>query len=378
MLRGRRCAFLRSKMGGILLAAVLLVAAATSQAVVIASGDGSGNTSAPPDDPGFANLGVLNGLTGVYLGNGWVLSAWHVGEATFVIGGATYQPVPGSLTRPTGPGADPPDLMLMKIDGDPGLPTLPIASMSPQKGADVILVGNGRSRNQPMTYLGHAGWTTKTPFTMRWGTNEIGLTSQLMAGAIPAGPTETMSIGTAFDPPGTTPHEGQTVLGDSGGALFHRQGQTWRLAGTLYGSSTHLNQPDPQKTAVEGNLAIAADLAYYRTQILAITEVPGCNDGLDDDGDGLIDYPDDPGCSDANDMWERAPELICDDGVDNDGDGLVDHPDDPQCISPLYHTEAALVPAGAAWSGTVLAATISGAGFVRLCRCAAQSSRRTL
>jgi hypothetical protein len=27
-------------------------------AVIIASGDGSGNTTAPPDDPGFANVGI--------------------------------------------------------------------------------------------------------------------------------------------------------------------------------------------------------------------------------------------------------------------------------------------------------------------------------
>ena len=48
--------------------------------MIIASGDGTGNTTAPADDPGFANVGNRGGLTGVYLGRRWVLTANHVGE----------------------------------------------------------------------------------------------------------------------------------------------------------------------------------------------------------------------------------------------------------------------------------------------------------
>jgi hypothetical protein len=45
-----------------------------------------------------------------------------------------------------------------------------------------------------------------------------------------------------------------------------------------------------------------------------------CADGLDNDGDGLVDFPDDPGC--ASPRWIEDPQ--CDDRVDNDGDGAVD------------------------------------------------------
>ena len=48
--------------------------------MIIASGDGTGNTTAPADDPGFAHVGNRGGLTGVYLGRRWVLTANHVGE----------------------------------------------------------------------------------------------------------------------------------------------------------------------------------------------------------------------------------------------------------------------------------------------------------
>jgi hypothetical protein len=60
---------------------------------------------------------------------------------------------------------------------------------------------------------------------------------------------------------------------------------------------------------------------------------PICDDGLDNDGDGLVDYPDDPGCASVNDESETDPLRLCDDGVDNDGDGKVDFPADPGCLS---------------------------------------------
>jgi len=56
-----------------------------------------------------------------------------------------------------------------------------------------------------------------------------------------------------------------------------------------------------------------------------------CSDGIDNDGDGLVDYPQDPGCRSANDFAEKHP--ACSDGLDNDGDGLVDFPDDTGCMS---------------------------------------------
>src|SRR5690606_14278812 len=47
--------------------------------------------------------------------------------------------------------------------------------------------------------------------------------------------------------------------------------------------------------------------------------VTECSNGLDDDGDGLADFPNDPGCASLDDLSERSPLLPCDDGVDNDG-----------------------------------------------------------
>lgn len=63
---------------------------------------------------------------------------------------------------------------------------------------------------------------------------------------------------------------------------------------------------------------------------------PECSNGLDDDGDGLVDHPDDPGCFKATSTKE-APQ--CSDGVDNDADGDVDLAD-AQCNSAADDREA--------------------------------------
>ena len=122
-----------------------------------------------------------------------------------------------------------------------------------------------------------------------------------------------------------------------------------------------------------------------------ITTTAACSDGKDNDGDGLIDYPSDPGCYGKEDATEDAPSTstscssslkallgtdchymysgadgkavfcdgpmtksaqegattattgcstttstvitACSDGKDNDGDGLIDYPSDTGCYS---------------------------------------------
>jgi large repetitive protein len=68
-------------------------------------------------------------------------------------------------------------------------------------------------------------------------------------------------------------------------------------------------------------------------------ERPVCSDGRDDDGDGLVDYPDDPGCRSPDDDSEDddcpagdgCPQ--CGNGIDDDEDGEIDFPDDPNCTA---------------------------------------------
>jgi len=63
-----------------------------------------------------------------------------------------------------------------------------------------------------------------------------------------------------------------------------------------------------------------------------------CADGIDNDGDGKVDYPADPGCKDAGPFSVEAP--ACSDGIDNDGDGKIDYPADPDCEAPWGTSES--------------------------------------
>ncbi len=60
-----------------------------------------------------------------------------------------------------------------------------------------------------------------------------------------------------------------------------------------------------------------------------------CNDAIDNDGDGSVDFPADLGCASATDSDEAGPDPVyqCNDAIDNDGDGSVDFPADLGCAS---------------------------------------------
>ena len=74
---------------------------------------------------------------------------------------------------------------------------------------------------------------------------------------------------------------------------------------------------------------------------------PQCSNGIDDDGDGDIDFPDDLGCTSAADDSEDSPTSPqCKDGRDNDGDGLIDFPYDPGCFVDLQDSEEDDCPDG--------------------------------
>jgi hypothetical protein len=330
------------------MAVVLVLSGAPAGAVIVAPGDGTGNTSAPPKDPGFAQVGVRDGLSAVYIGDGWILTANHVGLGDVEIEGVTYRAVPGSGVRLLTGGVQPADLLLFQIESDPGLPFLPIA-MRPPAGK-IVMIGNGRNRGAATRWLGIDGWLWGAGRTMRWGTNAVkNVSVDLSLGG------DTVVFTTDFSEFGGTMHECQVATGDSGGAVFSKNGGVWELTGIQLTRAAYTGQP--ADTALFGNESWSAQLSDYRDQILDIVAEKACNNGDDDDGDGLVDYPDDPGCLDLDDAFERADSLPCDDGFDNDGDGRIDfdpvtHANpgsgttlpagegDPGCGDPTWSTES--------------------------------------
>jgi hypothetical protein len=71
---------------------------------------------------------------------------------------------------------------------------------------------------------------------------------------------------------------------------------------------------------------------------------PACRNGDDDDGDGIADFPDDPGCIDAldNDESDTCPGTgcpVCANDLDDDNDGATDFPDDFSCVAASDESE---------------------------------------
>jgi hypothetical protein len=270
-----------------------------ASAALLAAGDGAGNTTAPATDFGFEHVGVLNGLSGVYVRNGWVLTANHVGEGTIVLDGVAYPAILGSTVRLTNPDATFADLILFKLARRPPLPDLAITDAPPTAQTAVYVAGHGADRGAAVSWMGIGGWQWTGAHTLRWGTNRISVVGDYTF--------DTHAFRITFDDPANagTQNEADIVVGDSGGGAFTGTGASAELVGILFARAAYAGQP--AETSLYGNIGLIADLYAYRDVILSITDRPECNDGLDDDGNGLIDFPADPGCLAATDAIE-APE----------------------------------------------------------------------
>jgi len=124
------------------------------------------------------------------------------------------------------------------------------------------------------------------------------------------------------------------------------------VPGLLGATALDIEAPGPDRDAGRGIVeALAAASAAL---------APGCGNGLDDDGDGLVDAGADPGCLDASSEHED-PE--CQDGVNNDPgqDAWIDFDGgasaglapaeqtapDPQCMGAGWRDREAAPAAGA-------------------------------
>ena len=253
---------------------LVLGALGPARAVIVAAGDGTENTSQPPDDPGWANVGEsTSGPTVTYLGNGWVLTANHVGAGTVVLAGQAYAEVAGSEHRLINPDSTPADLLLFQIQGNPSLPPMQISPVSPAVDTRVTMIGSGVNRGPATSWIGIEGFLWGEGFAMRWGTNFVSKNQIDLSldGSV------TRSFATDFS--GGTLYEAQAALGDSGGPVFFKYYDDWVLGGVIFAISDYSDQPGG--TALLGNLTYAADLSYYREQIAQVVLPQGCGIGYE-------------------------------------------------------------------------------------------------
>jgi cysteine-rich repeat protein/probable HAF family extracellular repeat protein len=144
--------------------------------------------------------------------------------------------------------------------------------------------------------------------------------------------------------------DGSVVVGSTGtgsstqATIWTAAGGVRRLVDVLtqdYNLSGFAGWTLREAVAISNNgLAIAGNgiNPSGQTEAWLVELTPGCSDGLDNDGDSLVDMAD-PGCSSPSDISEKSPSLPCDDFQDDDGDGFADYPADPGCSSPTDTSE---------------------------------------
>ena len=297
---------------GLLVAAglCLLAVAQPADAVVIKGGDGTGNTTAPVDSshafPYWSSVGQIPrgtnyslGGSCVYLGNGYVLTAWHVrvlDNPTIVrFDGTEYSIDTSSWTRLNNGSVDA-DLGMFHISGTlPDVPGVPHSTTdipaSVANGTTLYAMGYGRNRGTTATtyyiksgalyttpptnpYETLGGFNLSTTKTLRWGTNTVDSHVNINDGY---GQTDSFQID--FDSTGGD-NECQLSNGDSGGPvfLFDSGDNAWKLVGMniavgpSYTSQTIYQAPytsaaSPHSTGGY-NYGFIADLTVYRDQLV--------------------------------------------------------------------------------------------------------------
>lgn len=269
------------------------VAVGPALGVVVSGGTGSTNTNAPAGLAEWNNVGRFNIGEGsaIYLGNRWVLTAWHVkadnNPTQVQLAGTWYGLDVGSWTRLTNASGTYADMVLVRLTNSPPLPDVTLRSSAIPNNASLLMVGNGRLRHPTNSYW-DATWTevygppyTYSGFQMflghnqkRWGSNTIDNAFKNVDIVYAPYSATTRSFRVTFDD-GASADEAQAAIGDSGGAVFYKEGSTWQLAGMMHNINLLGGQPWPS-TVVYGDQTWSANLTYgtYHDQLAAAIPEP--------------------------------------------------------------------------------------------------------
>jgi hypothetical protein len=248
------------------------------------------------------------------------------------------------------------------LNGDAKIVNSTISGNHSNHAAAGILTIAGRTELEYATIVDNVAGSGAGGLLVTYGGGGSMRGSLIARNVGPAGPSD------CYEDTGAWVSQGFNLLGtsDDCSALLHPQDLTGTssnpldpLLGNLAnnGGETRTHRPLPGSAAIDGAELSAPSAGCPSTDQRAArrgqdgdgdqsafcdvgaVEVHACEDGLDNDGDGVADHPGDLGCEAPTDASERGAVDVCDDGLDNDGDGLADYPTDLGCSSPTDGNE---------------------------------------
>ncbi|MFT5109385.1 MAG: hypothetical protein ACI9UA_005032, partial [Pseudoalteromonas tetraodonis] len=263
------------------LLAVLLSLVDPVQAIITGSDIYDHGSLHPDRAPMLENVGQLGSRqsgSAVYLGQRWILTANHAYRGRHAdlvyLAGKVHRLLPATavqLKNPAGTGGGKADLLMVQLATAPDLPALKINEQAPFIAERIVMVGCGAthdvvSRKRFLTETQELNHTVKAHeisgeavdgvATPRWGENEVA--ERNMKVGIAGASGSTLAFAT-IKQAGDRPRNAQGGAGDSGGGVFVKRGDTWKLSGIM------LSVLQREDLDVSGTFS--ADLSVYREQI---------------------------------------------------------------------------------------------------------------
>ncbi len=278
-------------------AAILAASVGTIPAFgLVVGGTATGSNQASLSSSLLNTVGKVNGSSCVYLGNGWVITASHVGAGTVTLMGHNYSAISSAQYLYNDDNTKT-DVILFQIDvGSSNLGGATIATTSTNVSDAVTMAGYGYTRGSTLNYYNatpiYNANNQITGYNVASDTNSQanawGYSYSSSIGTLTTGTNTVSYLQTKSYNPGLNTYtnslitnftiyrngimgstaESQVANGDSGGAMFSSSGE---LIGILIAKAPifYINNSETY-IAMTDQFSYAADLYSYYDQIQAI------------------------------------------------------------------------------------------------------------
>jgi len=277
---------------------VILLCQAPANAIVLFGKDNTGNLSDPGTGTPWASVARLSnadgsviGGSGIYLGNGYILTAAHVGPfASVTFDGSTFFMHDG--VNPVQVGST--DMKILRLTSTPTVAAVGLYTGSLELSTTGTLVGWGVGRAAATAVNATVvPWGAASTSDKRWGTNTPkGTIAGFSYSTYIFDALQTSLGSSSGTPTGTGSDEAAASLYDSGSGMFQNIGGTWFLTGitsvvtqkggastSTYGNDVPATTLPGSPTGIQlpggsGDINIFVRVSSYATQINTLIPEP--------------------------------------------------------------------------------------------------------